>query len=298
MHQNSDLRTRGNLACWVVQAIRKTWSTQWLSLIVVLSIALGYATPAHAHDPSLHSAQILGAIGFDQQLNAQAPLDAVFHDETGRTVRLGDYFSGKPVILLMGYFQCSTLCPLVRGGVLDAVQNLAFDVGDQFQIVNISINPSETPALAAEVKARHVATYNRPGTEAGWHFLTGDHENIDRVAQAIGFRYAYDAEKEEYAHASGIVVLTPTGVISRYLFGLEYPARDLRLGLVEAANNRIGNVIDQVLLFCYHYDPATGQYTALAMNILRLAGGATVLLIGGFLFVMFRKEFGLRPLTG
>jgi len=265
---------------------------------LALLLTLGWVTPAHAHDPSLHSAQILGAIGFDQQLNKPAPLDAVFHDERGRAVQLGDYFSGQPVILLMGYFECSTLCPLVRGGVLDSVQDLAFDVGKQFQVVNISINPSETPSLAAEVKARHLATYNRPGAEDGWHFLTGDHENIDRVANAIGFRYAYDAQKAEYAHASGIVVLTPTGVISRYLFGLDYPARDLRLGLVEAANNRIGNIVDQILLFCYHYDPATGQYTALVMNILRLAGGATVLLIGGFLLVMLRKEFGLRPLTG
>ncbi|MDQ3248533.1 MAG: SCO family protein [Chloroflexota bacterium] len=267
-------------------------------ILLVSLITLLQANSVWAHDPSLHPAQIMDALGFDQRLDAQVPLALTFQDETGKAVKLNDYFADKPVILALGYFECTTLCPLVRGGLLETLQAINFDVGDEFAVLLVSINPAETPALAATVKQRHVDTYNRLGSNDGWHFLTGDHANIDRLAAAVGFRYAYDTQKQEYAHASGIVVLTPTGRVSRYFYGLEYAPRDVRLGLVEAAANKIGNVVDQILLFCYHYNPITGQYNALVMNIVRLAGAATVLVIAGFLLIMFRKELGSRPLAG
>jgi protein SCO1/2 len=214
----------------------------------------------------------------------------MWRDETGATVTLGKYFVQKPVILVLSYLQCPRLCPLVLEGLLKSLRPLSLNVGEAFHVVTVSIDPRETSTLAATIKANYVQRYGRPGAASGWHVLTGNQEEIDRLAEAVGFRYTYDAKQDQFAHASGIVLVTPKGQVARYLYGIEYAPRDVRLGLVEAAANTIGSPIDQLLLFCYHYDPQTGQYSAAVMNIMRLAGGATVLMLGTVMGVLLRRE--------
>ncbi len=235
-------------------------------------------------------ADILKQVGFDQRLNQQVPLDLTFRDEAGQAVRLGSYFGQKPVILSLVYYHCTTLCPLILDGLVKSLEGISFDLGKQFNIVTVSIDPREGPAEAAAKKAQYVPRYARPGAEAGWHFLTGEEPAIQQLTKAAGFRYAYDAKTDEYAHPAGIVILTPQGRISRYFYGIDFSARDLRLGLIEADAGKIGNPIDQVLLYCYHYDPATGKYGLIVMNAIRLAGVATVLLLGVFIAVMLWRE--------
>jgi protein SCO1/2 len=236
------------------------------------------------------TANPFAAVGLDQRLNEQLPLDLPFRDETGKSVRLRDYFGEKPVVLALVYYQCPMLCTLVLNGLLRSLRALSFTAGHEFTVVMVSFAPRETPALAAIKKATYLQAYARPGAEAGWHFLTGEEPAIQQLTQAAGFRYVYDAKADQYAHASGIIVLTPQGRIARYFYGVEYAPRDLRLGLVEASTNKIGSPIDQVLLLCYHYDPATGKYGVLITNVLRLAGVATVLGLGTFMLVMFCRE--------
>jgi protein SCO1 len=264
--------------------------SSWTFLLVLGVTLLLAPRPLRAHDPNLHPLQVLDAIGFDQRLDAPVPLDLTFLDESGQPVQLRHFFDGKPVILSMGYYDCPNLCPLTRRGLLASLQQLRFTAGEEFTVLAVSIDPAETPALAAQTRAELVQAYNRPAAEPGWHFLTGDHDAIDELSDAVGFRYAYDTRQQAYAHASGVIILTPEGTVSRYLLGLEYAPRDLRLALVEATANRIGTVIDQVLLFCYHYDPITGEYTMLIMNVLRLAGLTTVLLLGGVITLLLRRE--------
>jgi protein SCO1/2 len=230
-------------------------------------------------------------VGFDQRLNEQLPLDLTFHDESGATVRVGDYFGDRPVILVPAYLRCPRLCNLVLNELTDALNNLTFNAGNQFQVVVVSFDARETPELAAAKKASYLERYNRPGAEAGWHFLTGDEANIEALTRAIGFRYRYDAEHDQFAHASGFVVLTPSGKMARYFFGMQFPPRHVRLALVEAGAGKVGNVVDQILLLCYHYDPATGRYTATVMNLVRLAGILTVLILGTFLVRAWRREW-------
>lgn len=261
-----------------------------MHLLVLLLLFILPMGRALAHDPALHPTQILDAIGFDQRLDAQAPLDLSFRDETGRTVALGDYFRNKPVVLSLGYWECPNLCSLSRAGLLQSLEELDFTVGQEFDVVMVSIDPAETPTLATTVKQQHVISYNRSGSEAGWHFLSGDHEAIDRLADAVGFRYAYDAEQDEYAHVSGLVVLTPAGKVARYLYGIDYDPRDLRLSLIEATSNRIGKFADQVLLFCYTYNPVTGRYSLLLMRVMQTAAGLTVAFLGGVLWLLLRNE--------
>jgi protein SCO1/2 len=232
----------------------------------------------------------LSEVAFEQKLNEQVLLDLVFRDETGKSVQLGDYFGQKPVILTLNYYNCPMLCPLVLEELITSLAKVPFTMGDQFNVVTVSIDPRETPELAAATKKKYIQRYDRPGVEEGWHFLTGEEISIQRLAQAVGFRYAYDAQSDQYAHPAGIIVLTPEGKISRYFYGLDYSPTDLRLGLVEASANKIGSLVDQVLLRCYHYDPVSGRYTLVVMNILRLAGLATVLILGAFTFMMFRHE--------
>lgn len=245
---------------------------------------------AVAHDPTIRPQQILAEIGFDQQLDAQVPLDLTFRDETGQAVRLGDYLGDKPVLLSLGYWECPNLCSLSRAGLLESLHELDLTVGKEFDVVWVSIDPAETPALAATIKQQHVLSYDRAGSAAGWHFLSGEHEAIDQLADAVGFRYAYDAEQDEYAHVSGLVVLTPAGKVARYLYGIVYDPRDLRLSLVEATDNRIGNFADQVLLFCYTYNPVTGRYSLLLMRVMQVAAGLTVTTIGGLIWLLVRNE--------
>jgi protein SCO1 len=234
--------------------------------------------------------EILKRVGFDQMLNAQVPLDLRFNDETGRPVRLGDYFGKRPVILAMVYYECPMLCTLVLNGLVTSLRDITFNAGRDFDVVAVSINPREGPALASAKKEAYTGRYRRPATQNGWHFLTGADGQIGALAAAIGFRYAWDEGSQQYAHAAGITVLTPAGRVARYFYGVDYAPRDVRLGLVEASQNRIGNPVDQVLLYCFHYDPVTGKYHAVIQNIIRLAGSATVLALAALLFVMFRRE--------
>ncbi len=253
--------------------------------------ALAAAPPARAHDPRSDSRPgALQEVAFDQRVNEQVPLDLEFRDERGRPVRLGQYFGQRPVILVPVYYRCQNLCPLVLDGLLRALRAVAFTAGDQFDVVAVSIDPRDSPGLAAAKQADVVQRYGRPGAALGWHFLSGSEAAIRELTRALGFRYAYDAATDQYAHAAGIVLLTPRGRIFRTLYGIEYSPRDLRLSLVEASGNALGTPVDQVLLFCYHYDPATGKYTLIVMHIIRLSGGITVLALGTFLVMMWRRD--------
>jgi protein SCO1/2 len=228
-------------------------------------------------------------VGIDQKLNQQVPLDAVFKDEHGQDVRLGQFFKGKPVILSLVYYSCPMLCTQVLNGMMGSLRRVSFNIGEQFEVVTVSFDPKETPELAAAKKVTYVKGYNRAGAEAGWHFLTGDEANIKRLTESVGFRYAWDDQTKQFAHASGIMVLTPEGKIARYFYGIEYPPNDLRLGLVEASQNKIGTPVDALMLYCYHYDPATGKYGVVIMNVMRIAGIITLVLIVGLLLVLRKR---------
>jgi protein SCO1 len=231
---------------------------------------------------------LLRDVGFDQRLNAQVPLNLEFQDEAGSPVTLGDYFGDKPVILVLAYYRCPMLCNLVLNGLTRALRDVPFDAGSEFEVVTVSFDPRETPALAAAKKETYVARYGRAAAAAGWHFLTGEQAAIDALTKAVGFRYVYDKERDEFAHASGIVVLTPGGRVSRYFYDVKYSPRDLRWGLVEASNNQIGSAIDQVLLFCFHYDPAEGKYGAAVMTFVRIGGVLTLVSLVGGLWLLSR----------
>jgi protein SCO1/2 len=232
----------------------------------------------------------LRQIGYDQRLGETVPRELAFRDEQGKAVRMGDYLGERPVLLVLAYYKCPMLCTMVQTGVTTTLKSLAFVPGKEFDVVVVSINPAETPALAAEAKAAALARYGRTGTEKGWHFLTGPEESIRQLTRTVGFRYIYDKARDEYGHAAGIVLLTPEGRIARYFFGIEYPPRDLRLGLIEAADRRIGTPIDQIFLYCFHYDPVVGKYSAVTLNILRVSAAATVLALGLLVYLLRRRE--------
>lgn len=236
------------------------------------------------------SPPVLQEIGINQKLNQQVPLERVFRDEAGKRVRLSEYFGEKPVILSLVYYECPMLCTLVLNGMLRSLRALRFDIGDQFNVVTVSIDPKETPKLAARKKAEYLKGYGRAHAESGWHFLTSDEESIQALADAVGFRYVYQPQTDQYAHASGVMVTTPQGKLARYFYGVEYSPRDLRLALVEAANGKIGSLVDELLLYCYHYDPTTGKYGMVIMNVVRVAGFVTVFALAGFIIVMLRRD--------
>jgi len=266
----------------------KSRRPMWLSIVVlVCSLALPGETLAQARD---RGADPLQAVGLDQRLGEQVPLDLAFRDEAGRSVTLSDYFGGTPVILVPAYHTCRNLCPLVLDGLVKSLRALSLRIGEHFTVITVSIDPRDTPASAASKKAMVVQRLARPGVADGWHFLTGEETSIQPLARSIGLRYGIDAKTDEYPHASGILVLTPRGGISRYFYGIEYSPRDLRLALVEASDNRIGSLVDQVLLRCYRYDPAAGTYAVSIMKVVRLAGVATILALGAFVAVMVRRE--------
>jgi protein SCO1/2 len=227
-------------------------------------------------------------VGIDQRLNERVPLEAIFKDDQGREVRLGDYFKGKPVVLALVYYTCPMLCNQVLNGMLSSFRAISFNASEQFEIVAISFDPRETPEIAAAKKRTYVKAYNRPTAEAGWHFLTGDETNIKRITEAVGFRYSWDEQTKQFAHASGIMVVTPEGTLARYFYGIEYPPKDVRLGLVEASANRIGSPVDALMLYCYHYDPSTGKYGAVVMNIVKVAGVVTIALIAGLILTLIK----------
>ena len=232
----------------------------------------------------------LQKVGIDQKLGAELPLELAFRNEDGNSVHLQEYFDRRPVVLALVYYECPMLCTQVLNGLTAALRILEFRAGQEFEVVIVSIDSRETPALAAAKKKEYLHRYGRPDTGVGWHFLTGDEDSIQELARAVGFRYTYDPKTDLYIHASTIMILTPEGRLARYFYGIEYSPRDLRLGLVEASAERIGSPIDQVLLFCYQYDPMTGKYGVVIMRILQLAGLATFVSLGVFIFVMLRRE--------
>ena len=240
--------------------------------------------PANTRPPRLEN------VGIEQHLDTQVPPDLSFHDETGKPVKLGDYFGRKPLILNLVYYNCAMLCGEALAGLASAMRLVKFDVGNEFDVVTVSFDPRETPEMAAAKKKDYVGRYGRANAAAGWHFLTGQPDAINALTKAVGFQYQYDAKTNQYAHATAIMVLTPQGRISRYFYGVDFPPKDLRMGLVEASQGKIGNAVDAVLLYCYHYNPETGKYGAMISNILRLAAGVTILLLGGLLFILWRLD--------
>lgn len=238
--------------------------------------------PANVRPPGLKN------VGIEQRLNQQIPLGLRFRDESGKTVTLGDYFGPKPVILNLVYYKCPMLCSEVLSGLVSSLKILKFDVGNQYNVLTVSFNPRETPDLAAASKAQYLKRYGRPGAAEGWHFLTGPEESITSLAQAVGFEYQYDPETDQYAHATAIMILTPDGRVAQYYYGVEFAPKDLRLGLIQASSGKIGNLVDEVLLYCYHYDPASGKYGAVITRILKLSGIATMVLIGAMVWILLR----------
>jgi len=240
---------------------------------------------------------VLKKVGIDQKLNEQLPLDAVFKDEQGNEVRLSQFFKGKPVVIALVYYTCPMLCNQVMNGMLGSFRQNSFNIGEDFEVVTVSFDTQDTPAIAAAKKTTYIAGYNRPSGKAGWHFLTGDDANIKRLADAVGFRYTWDEQTKQYAHASGIMIATPEGKLARYFYGIDYPARDVRLALVEASANKIGTPVDALMLYCYHYDPSTGKYGVVIMNVIRIAGIITLVLIASLLFflrsVSRRRQFSV-----
>jgi protein SCO1 len=224
----------------------------------------------------------LRGIGIDQKVGEQMPLNLVFRDETGREVRLNEYFGSRPVILALVYYECPMLCNQVLNGLTNSLRALSFNAGNEFDVVAVSFDPRETSTLAREKKESYVARYNRPGTADGWHFLTGEQESISRLADAVGFRYRWDDETKQFAHASGIMLLTPGGKLARYFFGIDYAPSNLRLGIVEASEGKVGSPVDQIVLYCFHYDPATGKYGAVVMNILKVFSLFFLIVMGIF----------------
>jgi len=233
---------------------------------------------------------ILKEVGLDQKLDAQVPLDLKFSDEQGREVTLGSLFGHRPVVLALVYYECPMLCTEVLNGLVSALQTIAFNAGNEFDIVAVSFDPGETPALAAQKKALYVKRYGRPGAETGMHFLTGREDAIHALTSAVGFRYQYDPSTDQFAHTAVLTVLTPAGHVSRYLYGIEYQPRNLRLALVEAADGKIGTAVDKALLYCYHYDPETGKYGLAIMNLVRLGGIMTVAAAVSFIVLNLRRQ--------
>lgn len=229
-------------------------------------------------------------VGIDQRLNNQVPLDLVFRDEMGKTVRLGDYFGQKPVIISLIYFNCPQLCPMVENGLLESLREVRFNVGDEYNVLTVSFDPKDSSNEAYAKRATYLSMYNRKGAAAGWHFLTGDEASISALTKALGFRYNYDPKTEQFSHATAIVVLTPQGKVSQYLYGIRYPAGAVRLALVEASHGKIGNPVDAILLYCSHYDVAQGRYSLIISRVLFIGGLATIIILGVLLLVLFRSK--------
>jgi protein SCO1 len=259
-------------------------------LLVLVSPVFGQYGASEGGVPQTNLPKPLVNVGIDQRLNEPLPQDLIFRDENGKEVRLGDYLGMKPVVLALVYYQCPMLCNELLNGLVSSLRVLPFDVGKEFSVVAVSFNPDEESSLASEVKSAYLKRYGHRGDPSSWHFLTGSPQSIDRLTRAVGFRYSYDAQSRQYAHVSGIMLVTPQGRLSRYFYGIEFAPRDLRLGLVEASTNQIGSLTDQVLLFCFHYDPAQGKYGFIIMNVIRLCGALFVLTVATFIIWMLKRE--------
>ena len=247
--------------------------------------------PANLRPPGLKN------VGIQQNLNERIPSDLTFRDESGKTVMLGDYFGSRPMILNLVYYKCPMLCSEVLAGLASALKPMKFDVGKDFDVLTVSFDPRETPQDATASKAEYLKRYGHPGADKGWHFLTGPQESIDALTKAAGFQYEYNRQTGQFAHSTAIIVLTPEGKIAQYYYGVEFPSKDLRLALVQASQNKIGTMVDQILLYCYHYDPGAGKYGLIISRVLRLAGVATMVILGGFMILMFRRD-AVHRLTG
>jgi protein SCO1/2 len=253
----------------------------------------GAPAAGYRRDPGITASTIpapLREIGFDQKLDQLVPLDTPLVDEAGRAVRLGDFFGRRPVVLVFAYYDCPMLCTQVINGLASALGVLSLEPGKDFEIVTVSFDPRDTPATATAKKAVYLDRYKRPGAATAWHFLTGNPASIERLTKAAGFRYVWDDQTKQFAHPTGVIVLTPDGRLARYLFGIEYGPRDLRLALVEASAGKVGTPVDALLLYCYHYDPMTGRYGLVIMRAMRIGGAATVFALAGFIFIMLRRE--------
>ena len=289
----------------------------WLHLILLLPVLVptlnaqprlpGPSSPLYGARPETGQVasglpKALRDVGIDQKLNGQLPLDLVFRNESGEQVKLGSYFGKKPIVLSLVYYECPMLCTQVLNGMVSAFKVLSFKAGTEFDVVTVSFDPREGPALASAKKKTYLGYLpeaKRTTAADGWHFLTGDEESIRRLTEAVGFRYHFDEATNQFAHASGIMVITPEGKLARYFYGIEYSPKDLRLGLVEASQNKIGSPMDQLLLYCYHYDPATGKYGAIVMNMVRVGGVATLVVMVAMFFVMRRRTASqMRLRTG
>ena len=248
------------------------------------------AVPSNTGPAATALPPALRDVGFEPPLNGQMPLDLAFRDETGRSVQLREYFGQKPVVLAFVYYGCPMLCDQVEQGVVGVLRMLSFNPGRDYEVVFVSFDSRETPEMAAEKKKKALVHFRRPETDSGWHFLTGSQESIQAATKAANFRFSFDAKNNLFAHASGVLLLTPDGHISRYFYGVEFPGRDMRLGLVDASAGKIGTPIDHVLLYCYHYDPTAAVYSASILKIIRLAGVLTILCLVGGILISRRRE--------
>ena len=269
----------------------RSWFLAWVVLAATFSIC---SAQPQLDDRPVQTAgvrpELLRDVGLDQKLGSAIPLDLTFRDEHGQPVALRQFFGRKPVVLTLVYYQCPMLCTEVLNGLLRSAKELSLEIGNDFSVVTVSIDPAERPILASVKHELYTGLYGRPGGVKGWHFLTGEQAQIKALAEAVGFRYAYDPASGQFAHPSGILLLTPEGKLARYFYGIRYPSRDLRLGLVEASQDKIGSPIDQVLLYCYHYDPTTGKYGLLISRVIQAAGALTVLSLGLVIAILFRRE--------
>lgn len=260
--------------------------------LVLLALPWASAAAQMTTDPAADRLPAqLGDVEIQQRLNQPVPLQLAFRDETGRMVRLADYFQpGKPVILSLVYYKCPMLCSQVLASLAVSLRFVKFDAGKQFQVLTVSFDPRETPAQAAVAKTKFLPMYHHPGTDDGWHFLTGDQASITALANAVGFHFRWDARTQQFAHATGIMILTPQGRVSQYYYGARYFPTDLRFGLIQASQNQIGTLADQIVLYCYHWDPHTGRYGVIVSRVIQVSGGVTVLVVGSMLILLFRAE--------
>jgi len=272
--------------CWCRLTSRRASVKRHLLIVVALVLLTLFSHTGRAYSQS----DILGQVNFVPKMDAQIPLDLTFRSAADQPVRIGDYFAARPVILVIGYYNCPNLCDMVRQGLVDSLRTLSFDAGKDFNVVAVSIDPAETPKNSTDAENQFIVSYGRDRSEKGIDFLTGSQDSIKQLAQAVGFEYAYDDSIKQFAHPSGIIVLTPQGRISRYFYGIQFAPNDLRLGLVEASANKIGTVVDQVLLRCYHYDPSTGKYNLIILDALQWAGLATVVALAFFIYRLYRRD--------
>ncbi len=261
-----------------------------VALLAASSALQAQTVPGNVGSTAAAMPPALQNVGFEPSLDGQMPLDLHFHDETRRDVQLREFFGRKPVVLAFVYYSCPMLCDQVQMGVAGTLRMLSFNPGRDYEVVFISFDSRDTPEMAAEKKKAALARFRRPETVSGWHFLTGSKESIEAATRAANFRFRFDAKSNLFAHASGVMILTADGRISRYFYGVEYPGRDMRLGLVDASAGKIGSPIDHVLLFCYHYDPSSATYSASILRIIRLGGILTILLLVGSIWIFRRRE--------